>query len=124
MQSNDYPLVILNKTEHYYDFSGESYMEDPSEFYNQQYEKIHNYFANSYNGLFTVNFKVRYFNTSSAKCLLELLQIFNEYRVEGKNIIINWYYPQPDIFDMLAEGEDLQNVTGLSLNFISYPLQK
>lgn len=65
----------------------------------------------------TANFRMTMFNTSSAKCLYEILKKLKTYAKSGTNTTINWYYDEDDE-DMLECGEDFSDLLGLNFNFI------
>lgn len=56
-----------------------------------------------------VNIQFKYFNTSSAKSILSLLQKLNEIRKSGNNVIINWYYEKNDE-QMIQDGENYSEI--------------
>jgi hypothetical protein len=61
-----------------------------------------------------------YFNTASSKCLLEILDLLNEYQKEKNGYVtVNWFYQEND-WDMLETGEDYILDTGMEINLISY----
>ena len=61
-----------------------------------------------------VNINLEYFNTSSSKCLMDLLK-----RVESSNVDakVNWYYEEDDE-DMLEAGEDYDAIIDLPFKLI------
>lgn len=84
--------------------SGSSYPENSNEFYKPIYNWLEEYFKN-YNEL-TVNFYINYFNTSTSKCFLILIEMLEEYQKQGKKILVNWHYKKDDE-DILESGEEL-----------------
>lgn len=56
-----------------------------------------------------VNIHFKYFNTSSAKCLLSLLQKLNEIRQNGSKVVVNWYYEKDDE-QMIQDGENYSEI--------------
>lgn len=66
-----------------------------------------------------LNIALEYFNTSSAKVLLEVFKKMNQLEKNGKSTItINWVYEEDDD-DMLEAGQDYQRTIDVPLNFIS-----
>jgi hypothetical protein len=53
--------------------------------------------------------KIRYFNTSSVKCLFDLLEMFSNLSKSGNKVNINWYYDQEDE-EMRDTGENFSNI--------------
>ena len=62
-----------------------------------------------------LNIELNYINTSSIKQLLTIVTKINT--MVGGKAIINWVYEKGDE-DMLANGEDLQELCGLKFNFV------
>jgi hypothetical protein len=65
-------------------------------------------------GVVEVNINLEYFNTSSSKCLMDLLK-----RIESSNVEahVNWYYEEDDE-DMLEAGEDYDAIIDLPFKLI------
>jgi len=91
--------------------SGSSYPENSNEFYKPVYDWLEEYF-NNYDEI-TVNFYINYFNTSTSKCFLILIEMLEEYQNKEKKILVNWHYKKDDE-DMQESGEDL--LMGMNLN--------
>ena len=73
---------------------GRSYMRNPIEFYEHLYDWLENYF--NYETKLKFIFKLTYFNTSSLKMILDLLNILKEYKNNGEDITIEWHYDSLD----------------------------
>ncbi len=84
---------------------GSSYPENANEFYRPVSEWIEN-FLDEGNHKLTVNFYIYYFNTSTSKSFLNILEILEKYSEQGKDINVNWYYTEDDE-DSLDNGERL-----------------
>ena len=63
-----------------------------------------------------LNFAFEYFNTSSSKCLYDLMRKARGLTEQGREVIINWFY-DPDDDDMLEAGEDYEDLLQLSFNY-------
>lgn len=100
------------------EISGESYLEYTGEFYDQIISWL-NQFITEVNRPLVMNFRLTYFNTSSFKAILNLLNYIKKYEKQGGNVLVNWYYPEDD-YDMLREAEDLSEGSGLN-NMILIP---
>ena len=96
---------------------GESYLENTWEFYKQLVHWIKTYTETGQPLSF--DFKLTYFNTSSSKGILELLEALKEYKNRGGNIVLKWYYPEDDE-DILEEAEDFVEDTQLDIELIAY----
>lgn len=101
-------------------FYGSSYPENANEFYKPIYQWIRDFFAEGNENL-TVNFYIYYFNTSTSKCFMNLLEIIESYSVDGKNIMVNWHYSEDDD-DSLDNGEKL--FMEMSIKYKMIPVKK
>lgn len=112
------PEVLLNASNGVCEISGESYLEDTDEFYNQIIGWLEKYISEIKKGI-TFNFKLTYFNTSSSRSILNILRVLKKYEDESGQVIVNWYYPEDD--DSIAEeAEDYMKDTGLKINMFSF----
>lgn len=57
------------------------------------------------------------FNTSSAKCIFDILRELKRKQVSGNEITINWFYDSHDSV-MLEMGKDFSALSELEFNFI------
>lgn len=102
--------------------SGESFLEDTFEFYEKLTVWFDGFFALDKESI-TLDFKLRYFNTSSSRAILDMLRVLKSYHEKGKSITINWHYPEPDDDDLLLEAEDFEDESGLVIHKIPYDLK-
>ena len=96
---------------------GESYMEETYKFYTPIMEWLNDYISERKRIVF--NFKLTYFNTSTSRIILDLLDILREYKKDNGNIEINWYYRENDP-DMVYEVEDFQNEADVKITLIPF----
>ena len=112
------PEVKLNANSGQCEISGESYLEDTDEFYNNIIHWIENY-INDLKKPLTFNFRLTYFNTSSSRSILNVLRVLKKYQDQGGQVTVNWYYPEDD--DSIAEeAEDYMKDTGLKINMFAF----
>lgn len=112
------PNVKLNAQSGVCEISGESYLEDTSEFYNAINNWLEQFFK-EVNKPLTFNFKLTYFNTSSSRSILDVLRVLKKHEEKGSQVTVNWYYPEDD--DSIAEeAEDYMKDTGLKINMFSF----
>jgi hypothetical protein len=91
---------------------GESYPEDVNEFYGPIMEKLENHFQGLDGQDITFTFELIYFNSSTAKILMALFDMFDETCEAGNKVKIVWCYEEDD--DNMLElgeeyGEDLEH---------------
>ncbi len=99
---------------------GSSYPENANEFYNPVSKWITEYF-NQGNKKLAVNFYIYYFNTSTSKSFLNILEVLEKFSLEGSEIVVNWYYTEDDD-DSLDSGERL--FMEMDLNYQLIPVDK
>ncbi len=75
-------------------------------------------FITEINKEITLNFHLEYFNTSSSKCLLDIISILEDYHNNDNKVIINWHYRESDE-DMLEAGEEFNEDIDIEMNFIT-----
>ncbi len=106
------PAVSFDFDNHLLKISGESYPEDVTEFYNPLFQALDSYFAGLGDGSCRFDFELIYFNSSSAKAIMTLMDKLDDAASEGASIDIYWMFDEED--DTMAElgeefGEDLEN---------------
>lgn len=92
--------------------SGESYLENTWDFYNNLLDWLRSFAASGRPIKF--DFRLKYFNTSSSKGILQLLEFLKSYQEKGGQIEIHWYY-RADDEDLLEEAEDFIEDTKLDI---------
>src|SRR5690606_21126484 len=98
------------------DITGMSYPEHGHEFYKPVIDWIQEYGKNPREETI-VNIQFKYFNTSSAKSILALLQKINEIRLAGNTVQINWHYELNDE-QMIQDGENYSSLLNLPFNMV------
>ena len=66
-----------------------------------------------------VRIKMEYFNTSSSKCIYDILKEIKKLENKGKKVMVRWYYDEDDE-DMYEAGEDYSDLLDLPFKFIEY----
>jgi hypothetical protein len=84
---------------------GESYPENPTEFFAPLYAWLKQYTQAIARPL-AVNVTISYLNTSSSKCILDLFETLEDYHKSGGTVTLNWYYDDDDE-GMQETGEEL-----------------
>ena len=91
-------------------------MEETFKFYEPVIKWLRNY--KSEKRPILLNIKLTYFNTSSSRFILEILDILKKYQDEGGAVEINWYYKTDDP-DILTEINDFMDETGTRINILA-----
>jgi len=107
------PAVNFDAESGLIELYGMSYSEDTFAFYEPLFKWINEYVKNPVE-LTNFNMKIKYFNTSSVKCLFDILEIFTNLSKSGKKVNINWFYDEEDE-EMRDTGENFSNI--LNCNF-------
>jgi SiaC family regulatory phosphoprotein len=115
--TNTTPGVVLDPARKILEFSGQSYPENAVQFYQGVHQKLEAYLEENSEPL-TVDFKLDYFNTSTSKCLLDLLECLERGHQRGRKITVNWYYFEEDE-DMHDSGVDFSLEIKLPFNLIA-----
>jgi hypothetical protein len=99
---------------------GESYLEDTIDFYAPLFKWLKQ-FTTEVKKPIKFNFKLRYFNTASSKCIIDILHILRKFQENGGQIEVNWYYDasEEDIEDELEEIEDFVIETNIKINMVA-----
>ena len=108
-----FPEVNFNADQGICDLKGESYMEETYKFYLPLINWIKDYTKNIKRKL-EVNIKLIYLNTSSTKCVLDILELLKDYEDQGGEVKVNWYYDKSDP-DMIDEVEDFEAESGMKI---------
>ena len=112
--TNSTPQIRLDGQQGILQFRGRSTPEHPAEYYAKVNEWVDNYLREPVDTT-TVELYFEYFNTSSSKCLLELLRKLTGLSQFGKNIRFVWFYEVGDD-DMQEAGKDFQEILKISFD--------
>lgn len=112
------PEVNLDKERSRFEFYGKCFPEDPNEFFTPIIDWFREYVI-APNRETIVIFKLDYFNTTSSKNFIDILNILKEIHRQKKTIMIHWYYRTGDE-DMFETGETLSEIVSLPFKFIPY----
>ncbi len=108
------PKVEFNAVTGICDIAGESLLEDTIGFYKPLVEWLEEYTATE--KPLTFNFRLTYFNTSSSKRILDILQVLKKYSEKGGKVEVNWYI-QGDS-EIIEDIEDYKIIAKLNINIV------
>ncbi|HIA11252.1 MAG TPA: DUF1987 domain-containing protein [Flavobacteriales bacterium] len=120
------PDVVMDPGSNRFEMSGESRPENASKFYEAILNWMDNYHSLRYwrdskfddNSNSTVfEFRLEYFNSTSAKFILDILKKIEIFRKDDMNVTVKWYYEELDI-DMKESGEEFASMTGIPFEYI------
>jgi hypothetical protein len=112
------PTVSFNAKTGICQISGESFLEDTVEFYRPLIDWVDEY-INSVKGPIALIIKLSYFNTSTSRSILDILNLLRDYEEEGGEVVVNWHFDENDI-DMEEDIDDYIIDTGLEINKIPF----
>ncbi len=91
---------------------GESYPEDVTTFYNPLFDALKEWLSSDVNSYCRFDFKLIYFNSSSAKAIMMIMELLDSAAEMGKSIEVYWFHdPEDETMEELGEefGEDLEH---------------
>ncbi|MDD3566812.1 MAG: DUF1987 domain-containing protein [Bacteroidales bacterium] len=116
--TNETPKVVLDKDNSIFEFSGNSLPEDVSTFFFPILSWFDEY-AKAPNPTTQVKFNFEYYNTSSSKMILKLLEKFRDIHRSGFDVEVHWHYLEDDE-DMIEAGEDYSENIKVPFKFIAH----
>jgi hypothetical protein len=121
-KTNTTPEVILDPENKIYRISGESRPSDVREFYDRIILWLNDFrreLTNSKDLKEPINFRfhLEYFNSSSAKMILDICKILSILKLNGFNVTLNWCYDKEDI-DMLEAGKEISEIVKVPFEYI------
>ncbi|HPF17069.1 MAG TPA: DUF1987 domain-containing protein [Thermotogota bacterium] len=110
------PKVYFDEKTHVFLIEGESYPENSFEFY----KPVFNWFDEVFPNLdrMELHLKISYMNSSSVKCILDVMTILEEAFEAGKNVRIKWFY-EPENSRSLEMAEDFKEDLDLPFEVLS-----
>lgn len=119
------PAITLDAENLHFEIAGCSRPENVREFYmpvidwfEKALESIDDFRSNIKEGeTLSFNFKLSYFNSASAKFILDILLYINQLHSNGIDIKINWHYEEGDE-DMRDVGEELAEMVDFDFKYI------
>ncbi len=117
------PKIVLDPSAGKFEISGESRPEDVRKFYEPILEWIEQYgkeLSSAGQTDLQFDFIFEYFNSSSAKYIMDIMSKINDIQVNNSNVNvqIRWHYEEMDE-DMQEAGEEFQNITEIPFKFIA-----
>lgn len=119
-QTSNSPKVVFDPDSNKYEISGESRPPDVTGFYTD----ILNWFDDYSKQLLktddgknvVIDLDFEYFNSSSAKYILDLCKKVSDMRSRGKEILIKWHYEDDD-YDMLETGREMSKMARVPFEY-------
>lgn len=111
------PYILIDEEKRYMKFEGESFHENVIEFYREVGDWLEKFLKTEFE-CFTFDCELKYFNSSTAKLLLNMLMEMDEWSGTDKKVIVNWITTADN--EIIIEcGEDFQEeIEHLEFNLI------
>lgn len=110
------PSIYFNHEEGIVEMSGRSIPENALSFYKPIFDWLDEYVANP-NPETIINFNLEYFNTSSSKCILDMLRKLERLPEEGYKATVKWFFDEGDE-DMEESGNDYKSLINLDIELV------
>lgn len=98
------------------EIEGQSYITNTYAFYEPIYSWLEKFLADTELPI-VFHIKITYFNTSSSKCILEILRILKKFEDNGGKLVVNWHLNRQDE-DLEDEVQYFSMATNLEINLI------
>jgi hypothetical protein len=110
------PEIDFNADTGLLKLSGQSYPENAFKFYEEVFEWLNDYFE-FVDGNTVMDINLVYINTSSTKCIMDIMYKVEEVVKSGKIVAINWYYNSRNR-NIYECGEELKEDMDINFNLI------
>jgi hypothetical protein len=116
------PKVILDPDKKVFEISGESRPPDVPVFYDEIIRWMDEYskhLSDSHDTKEPIEFNLdfEYFNSSSAKYILDFCKQLGQVRSKGKNLSVRWHYEEDDM-DMLEVGREMSRMAKVPFEYV------
>jgi hypothetical protein len=120
--TEDSPKIMFDIATSSFVISGESRPENAGKFYSPIIDwiiKFEETLDKQQASTLTFVFKLDYFNSTSAKYIMDILLLLKKFALQGYKINIEWHYDKRDD-DMLDAGNEFSDMVDLKFDFIEY----
>ena len=112
------PKIVFDKQNNNFEIAGRSLPEDASEFYYPFQKWIEEYVKDP-NPTTNFHLKLEYFNSSSAKQIVDLLIKLEQIKEPQRKVKVIWYYVEDDEL-MKIKGEEFKSIVNLPFELKTY----
>jgi hypothetical protein len=110
------PNVDFNAQTGMLEISGRSIPENSIAFYKELFDWLDEYVSHPQTKT-QMAFNLEYFNTSSSKCILDILRKLEKLPEEGHDAHVKWYFEDGDE-DMEESGMDFKSLINLEIELV------
>ena len=120
------PRVVLDPENRIFEISGESRPKDIPKFYKPILQWLDEFGQNltkqqDNTTLIEFNFNFEYFNSLSAKFILDICKNLSRLQSDGNNLIIKWHYEEDDD-EMHEVGQEMSRISKLPFEYVKIKL--
>lgn len=90
------PSLSLDVVNRVFELEGESYPEDTKKFYEEPIAQVLEFLALKHQEEVICKFKLKYFNSSSAKIIMDLYTAIEDSAKSGNRVKVEWHYIADD----------------------------
>jgi hypothetical protein len=112
------PMIKSDPTLGIIEIKGRSNPENSVVFYKPLFDWLAEYIKEPVH-ITTLNIQLEHFNTSSSKCILEVLKKLEHLQKVNRDVSVNWYYEKNDE-DILEAGESYEAMTSIPFKMVPY----
>lgn len=111
------PQVLIDEDKGYMLLRGESFHEDVIAFYRDTNQWLADYLETDF-GKFIFDCELSYFNSSTAKLLLNILLELDDHSIDGNEVVVNWITTKDNVM-IIEFGEDFEyELENLEFNLV------
>jgi hypothetical protein len=114
------PYILLDPQANQILMKGESYPENAAKFYAPVFSWIERYFSSHDPKKIVVDFELLYFNSSSSKALMNLLEMLEHAVSSGHEVLVYWHYNAENDLSLECGQELQEDAPSLLFNFVSF----
>ncbi|HTB30764.1 MAG TPA: DUF1987 domain-containing protein [Bacteroidia bacterium] len=114
--TKDTPAVTFYPERGYLEIKGRSISETSAKFYRPLLDSVEKYMFKPVSPTF-VHIHFDYFNTASAKCIIELLKRLEGLTKKGHKVEVHWYYKASE-HHMYQSGMDYKTILDLDFRMV------
>ncbi len=114
------PYVLADPTDGLIEIKGRSNPENSAEFYKPLIDWLDEYIEIDKEQM-TLIIDLEHFNTSTSKCIMDVMKRLKKMYTSGCQVQIRWYYEEDDE-EMLEAAETYEAMTGMPIEKASKPM--
>lgn len=117
-ETEETPLIKFNAETGLLEISGRSLPENASSFFEPVHKWISNYISNP--AIETImQLKLEYFNSSSAKQIMQIILLLEQLYLKSNNVKIYWFFSQSDEL-IESRGRELKNLVNIPFELTQF----